>query len=63
MFCTTVLVSSKKSAQLYEEEIHFGILLLNRNRNHLTTVTLTSDAVTQHQYDFSASKDGCVDQV
>jgi len=30
---------------------------------HLTTVTLTSDAVTQHQYDFSASKDGCVDQV
>ena len=28
MFCTTRLVSSKYVAQMYEEEIHFGKLLL-----------------------------------
>ena len=29
-FCTTGLVSSKLVAQIYEEEIHFGKLLLKQ---------------------------------
>jgi len=54
MFCTTGLVSSKsvssKSvAQMYEEEIHFGKLLLKQSEmflDFLTLVTLTFDLVT-----------------
>ena len=55
MFCTTGLVSSKYVAQMYEEEIHFGKLLLKQYETvltHLTPVTVTFVA-----------QDGCVDKV
>jgi len=55
MFCTTGLVSSKYVAQMYEEEIHFGKLLLKQYETvlaHLTQVTLTFDPVTSNSRGF-----------
>ena len=49
MFCTTGLVSSKLSAQMYEEKNNFGKLLFKQSKivlKHLTLVTLPFDSVT-----------------
>jgi len=50
---------------MYEEETHFGKLLLKQSETvlaHLTPVTMTFDPVTPESGS-SAAWDGCVDQV
>ena len=51
---------------MYEEEIHFGKLLLKQSETflaQLTLATLNFDPVAQSHQGTSATQDGCVDQL